>query len=363
VSNPASLVNTFIGTEDGGDTFPGATVPFGMVQWSPDTPSRPDGGGYWYNDSSIIGYSLTHLSGPGCQAEGDIPILPTTGAIGDDPAAAIEPLVHSKETATPGYYALDAGGITTQLTATTRSGMASFRFPTNASVGNLLFKMSDSATTVTASHFDVVNDKEVSGWVTTGFFCGATNTYTLHFDMVFNRAFASSGSWTSGGDGDYLSFDTSSDPVVKAKVGISYVSTADAVLNRTVEDPHWTFAKVMAQAEQSWETMLGTVRVGGGTPTQQTVFYTSLYHSLLEPNVFSDSNGRYMGYDGKVHTVVAPQQAQYANYSGWDIYRSEIQLESLLAPQQTSDIVTSMLNDYAQTGQVGGRRRVLHHGG
>ena len=98
--------------------------------------------------------------------------------------------------------------------------------------------------------------------------------------------------------------------------------------------------------------MLGKIQIGGGTPTQQKVFYTALYHSLLEPNVFSDVNGEYMGSDGQVHQVVAPQTAQYANYSGWDIYRSEIQLLALLAPQQTSDIVSSMLNIYAQTGQL-----------
>lgn len=351
-ANPSSLVNTFVGTANGGDTFPGADVPFGMVQWSPDTLLRPDGGGYAYGDSSIIGYSLTHLSGPGCQAEGDVPILPTIGAIGDNPAGAIEPLVHGNETATPGYYQLVAGGVSTQLTTTTRSGMAVFTFPSTASVGNLLFKMSDSATTVTASHFSIVGNKELEGWVTSGFFCGASSTYTLHFDMIFNRAFVSSGSWTAGGSGDYVSFDTSSNQVVEAKVGISYVTAADAVLNRTVENPGWNFDSMRAAAERSWRTMLGKVQIGGGTTTQQTVFYTALYHSLLEPNVFSDANGRYMGFDGKVHKVAAPQLAQYANYSGWDIYRSEVQLEAILAPQQTSDIITSMLNDYAQTGQL-----------
>jgi len=352
VSDPVSLVNPFIGTANGVNTFPGADVPFGMVQWSPDTPTRPDGGGYYYDDTTIAGYSLTHLSGPGCQAEGDIPILPTVGGLGRYPINDTEPLVHSEETATPGYYELDAGGVDTQLTTTTRSGMAIFTFPPDSTSGNLLFKMTDSETQVTASQFNVISDKEVSGWVTTGQFCGASNTYTLHFDMIFNRAFVTSGTWKNIGTGAYLRFDTTSNKVVKAKVGISYVSTANAALNRTIENPGWNFNSVKAAAQSSWQSMLDKVRVGGGTPTQQTDFYTALYHSLLAPNVFSDVNGQYMGYDGQVEQVTAPQTVQYANYSGWDIYRSEVPLEAVLAPQQTSDIVTSMLNDYAETGQL-----------
>jgi len=345
-------VNPFIGTASGGDTFPGADLPFGMVQWSPDTIRRADGGGYAYHSPSIIGYSLTHLSGPGCAAEGDIPVLPTVGAIGSDPGEVTEPLSHSDETATPGYYQLDAGDVDTQLTATTRSGMATFTFPSTDSQGNLLFKLSQSANPDSDIQFTVVSNDEVDGSVTSGYFCGASNTYTLHFDMIFNHSFASSGTWTAHGRGAYVSFDTTANPVIEAKVGISYVSTANAVLNRDTENPGWSFTSAMEAAQRSWQTMLGKVRVGGGTTTQQTVFYTALYHSLLEPNVFSDVNGQYMGFDGQVHRVAAPQMAQYANYSGWDIYRSEVQLEALLAPQQTSDIVTSMLNDYAQSGQL-----------
>jgi predicted alpha-1,2-mannosidase len=352
VSNPASLVNPFIGTEGGGNTFPGADVPFGMVQWSPDTVYRPDGGGYAYKSNAILGYSLTHLSGPGCLAEGDVPILPTVGAIPKDPSQENEPLVHSQETATPGYYQLEAGGIDTQLTTTTRSGMAVFTFPTDTPDGNLLFKMSKSQTYVNDEQFTVVNDREIQGSVTTGHFCFANQTYTVNFDMVFNQPFTSSGSWDTAGRGDYLRFDTAKNPVVEAKVGISYVSATNAATNRSVENPGWNFPAVKAAAQKSWNTMLGKIQIGGGTATQQTVFYTALYHSLLQPSVFSDVNGQYMGSDGKLHQVVAPQTAQYANYSGWDIYRSEIQLLALLAPQQTSDIVSSMLNIYAQTGQL-----------
>jgi predicted alpha-1,2-mannosidase len=418
VKDPASLVNPFIGTSNGGDVFPGADLPFGMIQWSPDTPSRPSGGGYEYTDNSITGYSLSHLSGPGCGAEDDVPILPTTGAVPSDPSSATQPLDHSQETATPGYYSLDAGGVTTQLSTTTRAGIAKFAFPSGTSAGNLLFKLSDSGAPDSATHFQVVSNKEISGYVTTGDFCGATNQYTLHFDMTFNRPITGYGTWTNGStpqanvktlstkltaaqqatarkqakvaglqalstdglagsrnsangklrangsnanaaaappvtgaDGAYLTFDTTSASTVTAKVGISYVSTDNASANLAQEIPDWNFATVKSAAHSAWNQALGKIQVAGGTATQQTVFYTALYHSLLHPNVASDDNGQYMGFDGQVHTT-AQAHPIYANYSGWDIYRSQSQLEAMLFPQQMSDTVTSMLDDYNQTGML-----------
>jgi predicted alpha-1,2-mannosidase len=419
VSDPASLVNPFIGTTNGGDTFPSADMPFGMIQLGPDTtPGRPEGGGYSYNDKSIIGYSLNHLSGPGCSAEGDVPILPTTGAIPTDPADATAPLDHTQETANPGYYQLTANGIDTQLSTTMRAGIAKFTFPSTASSGNLLFKLSDSSTPDSATHFQVVSNTEVEGFVTTGDFCGATNQYTVHFDMTFNQPISSFGTWTNGStqandramtthlsaaqqkqaraqaklaglqslstgglpgsknsangklrasdgaasaqavsppvtgaDGAYVTFATPADHVVKAKVGISYVSTDNAAANLTKEIPAYDFDSVKAAANTSWNQALGKIQVGGGTAAQQAVFYTGLYHSLLHPNVDSDDNGQYVGFDGQIHTTPKAHPI-YSNYSGWDVYRSQSQLESMLFPQQMSDTVTSMLDDYAQTGML-----------
>jgi predicted alpha-1,2-mannosidase len=414
VSDPASLVNPFIATTNGADDFPGADSPLGMVQWSPDTPSRPDGGGYDYDDSSIIGYSLTHLSGPGCPGEGDVPILPTVGAVGTSPTSTTEPLDHSDETATPGYYQLTAGGVETQLTTTPRTGFAKFTFPSTSSA-NLLFKLSDSETADTATTFQVVNDKEVTGSVTSGEFCGATNSYTLHFTMEFSQPFTTSGTWTNGtdtsagasslstkmsaattktleatdkaesqaalaadgeggasstksaaaralantaeqppvsdADGAYLTFNTTANQVVKAKVGLSYVSTDNAALNLSTEDPGWDFASVKAADESSWNTMLSKIQIGGGTQAEQTEFYTALYHSLLDPSLASDVNGQYMGFNGQVQTT-ATDEPEYANYSGWDIYRDEIPLLSVVDPTAGSDIVQSMLDDYNQTGML-----------
>ncbi|WP_252395651.1 lectin [Streptantibioticus parmotrematis] len=388
VSDPASLVNPFIGTSNSADDFPGADVPFGMVQWSPDTPSRPDGGGYEYNDSAITGFSLTHIAGPGCGAAGDVPVLPTVGSVN---TGATDAFSHSNESASPGSYAVTLNnGVKTELTATTRSGMARFTFP-STSQANLVFKLNGSQNGDSNTQFNVVSSTEVSGQVTSGKFCGAGNSYTVYFDMVFDHPFTTNGtaaatsapkappayqpSHSAGekpnkptlhgtahraranatpkaaaSDG-YVTFNATSTPVIQAKVGVSYVSAADAVTNRSAENPGWDFAGTQSAATGSWNSLLGRVDVAGGTAAQQTVFYTALYHALLHPNVISDTNGQYYGFDGKTHTVDQGHSAAYANYSGWDIYRSQAQLEALVDPQAASDTAQSMVDDYSQTGQ------------
>lgn len=378
VSDPASLVNPFIGTSNQADDFPGADVPFGMVQWSPDTPSRPSGGGYEYNDSSITGFSLTHLSGPGCGADGDVPILPTVGAVN---TGASDSFSHAHESANAGYYSVGLdNGVKTELTAALRSGMARFTFPSSTQ-SNLVFKLNGSQNGTSAQTWNVVSPTEVSGSVTSGHFCGAGFTYTLYFDLVFDRPFATSGTAAAaavtpkaapgklhgrstpaapaakaapaaGPTGSYVRFDTTSNPTVQAKVGVSYVSVANAVANRAADLPSFDFAGTRNAAHASWNSMLGRIQVGGGTAAQQHVFYTALYHSLLHPNVFSDSNGQYIGFDNQVHTVASGHSAQYANFSGWDIYRTQAQLSALVAPAQTSDIAQSMLADYTQGGAL-----------
>ncbi|MGW2802644.1 lectin [Streptomyces sp. NPDC001269] len=394
VSSPADLVNPFIGTTNDANDFPGADVPFGMVQWGPDTSSRPPGGGYEYKDSSISGFSLTHIAGPGCGAAGDVPMLPTVGAVDN---GATDSFSHANESASPGSYkvALD-NKVTTELTTTTRSGMARFTFPASPQA-NLVFKLTGSQNGASATQFNVVSATEVSGQVTSGRFCGAGNTYTVFFDMLFDRPFTSSGSSLahqanrpapSAGRADknapeqpnrpqlhgampkpvdrpvtpdvstaasaasnaHVTFDTTANPVVQAKVGISYVSVANATANRGAENPGWNFDGIRTAAHQAWDTALDRVQIAGGTSDQQKIFYTALYHSLLHPNVISDTNGQYFGFDGKTHTVDTGHTAAYANYSGWDIYRSQAQLEALRSPQVASDTAQSMTDDYAQTG-------------
>ncbi|WP_410586675.1 lectin [Amycolatopsis sp. lyj-23] len=375
VTDPASLVNPFIGTSNAADDFPGADVPFGMVQWSPDTPSRPDGGGYEYNDSSTTGFSLTHLSGPGCGADGDVPILPTVGAVN---TGATVPFSHSNESANPGYYSVGLGnGVKTELTTALRSGIGRFTFPAT-SQANLQFKLNGSQNGTSNQTWTVVSPTEVSGSITSGHFCGAGFTYTLYFDVVFDRPFSTSGTAAAtavtpeavpgklhgstasaapaapaaGPGSAYVRFDATANPTVQAKVGISYVSVANAIDNRAADIPAFDFAATKQAAHDSWNSLLGRIQVAGGTASQQRVFYTALYHSLLHPNVFSDRNGQYIGFDNQVHTVASGHSAHYANFSGWDIYRTQAQLSALLAPAQTSDIAQSMLADYTQGGRL-----------
>jgi predicted alpha-1,2-mannosidase len=558
--DPASLVNPMIGTGSGGasvgqiDTFPGATAPFGMLSFSPDTPSRPDGGGYNYTDSSILGFSLTHMSGPGCAAYGDFPILPTTGSLSTDPVTTTDAFSHRNESAHPGSYSVTLnpgtpGAIKSDLAATTRTGIGTFTYPSTTSA-NMLFKIGDAQSGNLAADVHVVGDDEVTGDETAGQFCGSPGTYPVHFVAKFARPFSSYGTWqtepagpnvfteptgeidwgyhdvTSGGStptitptttaggasaiswqqttaeantwlqadppsaltqgdtyqasvtlegqgdvfldfyngsvdneskavkltskpvtltvaatvptgsigapvvqirtettgsvnlvgsalslrqesvvettgsarvsthttpvqrvpaaangkvasgalvapegneakgdqsrtqvagatglgsGAWVTFNTTSQHAVTMKAAISYVSTADARQNLNAEDPGWSTAAVAARTRAQWDQLLGRIRIGGGTAREQAEFYTALYHALLDPSTFSDVNGDYPGFDGKVHTLPRGQ-VQYANYSGWDIYRDEVPLLALVVPQQTSQMMSSLINDEAQGG-------------
>lgn len=426
VDDPASLVNPLIGTSGAVDTFPGPDMPAGMMQWGPDTtPDRPSGGGYEYDDSKISGYSLTHVSGPGCGVAGDLPILPVTGALSGNLGNTSAQFSHDDEQTSIGYYGVkDAAGITTELTDTTRAGLGKFTFP-GSTDSSLLLKLSNGATQVDGTRVSVVSKREVSGSVDSGHFCGAANRYTLHFDIKFDHPFTTSGTWvggtinpnttslqrgavkqtpsaapkgpkkekhftvpsapaptvhgknpkgtpapspsaspsaaagsaakaaappTTGANGMYLTFDTTAAKTVTAAVGISYTSDANATSNLTKEVKGWNFDAMRQANHDAWNKVLAKVGIGGGTTDQQIQFYTALYHSLLHPNVYSDDNGQYMGMDNQVHKLTQGQEAQYANYSGWDTYRSQTQLMAVVEPQLTGDVVTSMLNGYDQTG-------------
>lgn len=366
VTNPSSLVDVFAGTGTGTvnpgsiSEYPAADVPFGMIQWGPDTsPDRIAGSGYSFNDSHISGFSLTHLSGTGCPAYGDIPILPTVGSVGDNPLGATDTFSHTHEAAAPGRYSVTLGpsGIGVDLSVTTRTGLAKVTFPSSSSA-NLLFKVADSANPVSASAVQVVGDNEVTGQATSGQFCQTGTSYTVYFAASFNRPFAADGTWAKtvspgsshciGTDcGAYVSFDASTNRTVLMKVGISFTSVADAEANVAAEDPGWSLRQVETDATNQWNATLGKIRIGGGTRTEQRIFYTALYHSLLNPNVVSDDNGDYMGADSRVHQS---QQTQYSNFSEWDIYRSEIPLLSMLAPEQAGDMIQSLVNEADQDG-------------
>ena len=396
VNNPAGYVNTLIGTSNSGETWPGADTPFGMVQWSPENTNgnqtrTVEPGGYGYDNTRVRGFSLTHLSGTGCAgASGDIPFMPYVGSVNSSPSADsgdstyASNFSHSNETATAGYYRAQlASGVNTELTATTRTGSGRFTYPSGTAT--MLVRTSNSE--VGSSNATVNIDaaaRTISGSVTSGNFCGYINPigrrsyYTLYFQAVFDRPFASVGTWqdrtlranttsasggttygTDGwpvagrGSGGYVTFDLTEGRTVNARVGISYVSAANAQANLNAENPTGTsFDTVRQRATSAWDTELGRMEVNGGTTAQLTTFYTALYHAMLHPNVFSDVNGQYTGMDQQVHGLSTGQKAQYANFSGWDVYRGQLQLITLLRPDIGGDIAQSLYNQANQNGGV-----------
>ncbi|MET0649577.1 MAG: GH92 family glycosyl hydrolase [Pyrinomonadaceae bacterium] len=375
----AGLVNPFVGTANSpvpdylggnasGNTFPGATLPFGMVQFSPDTErgfGPEDRGSYAHHDTVIRGFSLTHISGPGCPVYGDVPFMPVAGRVEKSPAAApadyVSKFSHDRERASPGFYevALESG-VKVSLTATTRTGFAVFDFP-KGSPATLLVNVGRNATGVQEAEWRAEGDRQMSGMVASGAFCGTRNRYVLYFAAEFDRPFASFGSWDGervlhgvsparGGrqTGGFVTFDTSSGVAVRMKVGVSYVSVEKARANLRAENGGWDFEAVRTRARMRWNEALGRVRVGGGTETERRLFYTALYHALLHPNVFGDADGEYVGFDDRVHK--SPGHTQYTNFSGWDIYRSHSPLVAWLFPEEASDMAQSLVNMAEQGG-------------
>ncbi|MFF8403715.1 GH92 family glycosyl hydrolase [Streptomyces sp. NPDC015684] len=397
VKDPTPYVDPLIGTRNGGNVFPGAAVPFGMLSWSPEN-TRGDAtrtaapGGYQYDATRVRGFSLTHMSGTGCAGgSGDIPFFPYAGEVTTSPASDTKDAVyasdftHADETAEPGHYKVGlASGVTADLTATARTGSARFTYPSGRPA-SLLVRTANSE--VGSEDSTVTIDpgtRTISGSVTSGNFCGYLDPegrrsyYTLHFTARFDRAFKATGTWQDGrldpgatrasggtggflqggrpvagkGAGGYVEFAPGDGPV-NVKVGISYVSRAAAEANLAAENPpHRTFDAVREAARRAWRERLGAVRVGGGTDAERTTFYTALYHALLHPNVISDADGRYRGSDGEEHRVGRGHRAQYGTFSGWDVYRDQVQLLTLLDPRTGSDIAQSLYELARQNGGV-----------
>ena len=360
-SDPVRYVNTFVGTDNDGNTFPGATAPFGMVQWSPDTTPT---GWYKYPDSKIRGFSLTHFSGAGCPAYADFPFMPALGPVKPSPgsdwsdyAAAFS---HEAEQSAPGFYSVRLGsGIKVELTATARTGLGVFTFPPTADA-NVLVNAGGSATGDTDSSVEVTGDRELSGSATSGRFCDSNTSYTVYFVARFERPFKSFGTWEAGTlkpgarrargkqSGAFLTFDATREQTVKVRVGLSFTSVEGARLNLRTEDDGWNFEVARAQARARWNDWLGRIRVEGGTDEQLRIFYTALYHALLHPNVFSDVDGHYTGFDHVTHNALP--RTHYANFSDWDTYRTVVQLHALLAPRATSDMMQSLVEDARESG-------------
>ncbi len=361
-SGLAQLVDTRTGTSGGGHTFPGAEVPFGMVQWSPDTkPTYTEGGEYEYSDKRLWGYSLTHLSGPGCPAAGDVPMLPTTGALPSGNPNRITTLFsHTNEVAQAGYYSAQSNQpntVTSEFTATPHSSMARLTYPATTRA-DFLIKLMASQNGDFGDSAAVINKHEIQGSETSGDFCkelingGQQQRYTLYFDITFDRPFTASTVLTTPGQSSSaavaLTFNTTKDQVLRAKVGISYVSAANAKLNWQTENPGWNFDAVRQRAQSAWDRLLGRIQVSGGSYAQTQEFYSLLYKAFLQPNITSDVNGQFMGADLKIHSLAPGQRNQYGMFSGWDIYHSLSQLQAMLDPGPAADMAQSQLNYYSE---------------
>ncbi|MFI7099044.1 GH92 family glycosyl hydrolase [Streptomyces sp. NPDC050161] len=354
------LVNPFIGSRNDGNTYPGAAVPFGMVQLSPDTGHTT---GYDYDDTRIRGFSAVHISGVGCGLGGDLPVLPTTGDITEtDYAKYAAAYRHDDESARPGYYRVGLtsyGGIEAELTATARTGKQRYTFPATGKA-NVLLNAGQALHKVTSTRVEVLDSHTIRTSVTGHGFCQDTAPYTVHTLTRFDRPFASYGTWegdtvrpgshgstATGRHGAYARFDTREDRTVEATTAISYVDAAGAARNLRAEGGR-SFDRTKAAADAAWQQRLGHVATQGGGTTLRRTFYSSLYRSFLAPNIGSDVDGRYTGWDQKPHR--ARGFTYYQNWSLWDTYRTQAQLLALLAPRESRDMALSVLRIGKESG-------------
>ncbi|ADO68467.1 GH92 family glycosyl hydrolase [Stigmatella aurantiaca] len=352
--DPTQFVNPFIGTQNFGNTFPGASAPFGMVQLSPDTGGQ---GGYDYQQDALYGFSQTHLSGVGCGVMGELPIMPTTGAVESvDINGYKSKYSHDDEEATPGYYrvGLSRYGIRAELTATERTGWLRFTFPSTATA-NVLFNTGKANQAVQDSEIHVVGDRTLEGRVRAGGFCAGRDQHTVYFTATFDRPFASHGTWRgstplpgsrdasgSGNNGAWVTFDATTDLDVTVKVGLSYTGLEGARKNLAKETGEsFDFEATRTRLHDAWADKLRAIQISGGTRDRQAAFYSALYHAQLHPNLAGDVDGRYVGFDNQVHE--ASGYTPYQNFSLWDTYRPQNHLLEVLEPQIARDVALSIL--------------------
>jgi predicted alpha-1,2-mannosidase len=318
----AALVDPLVGTADEGKGFPGAALPFGMMQWSPDSADVESG--YRYVARAVAGFSLNHLNGAGCTALGDFPFIPTTLPID---GAAAEPerhqsgIDHAAERATPGSYEVTLGsGVRVRLAVTARAGLGEFRFPASPHAGLLVLagKLTRSRSVqVGEAEVHTVGDRRLEGSLVSRNFCGMASMYRVHIAAELDRPFDRAGAWPrteQSPGGTFVQLDTRANPVVKVKVALSYVSVANAWANLRAEATTWDVDAVARSARAVWNQRLGQVAIDGGSAAQRRTFYTALYHAFLHPNVATDASGEYMGFDRRVHRSARPV---YTNNTAW----------------------------------------------
>ncbi|MDO9511141.1 MAG: GH92 family glycosyl hydrolase [Bacteroidales bacterium] len=361
-------VDPFIGTGGHGHTYPGAVLPFGMVQLSPDT--RLDGwdgcSAYHGSDSIIYGFSHTHLSGTGCSDYGDILFMPTVGDImldngsksGADKGYS-SAFDKQTEKARPGHYVvqLTEGPVNVDLTATTRTGFHKYQFLGNQQP-NIILDLTHRDDVI-ASSIEIISDTEVAGYRRSRAWASDQHVY---FVARFSQPVKSYGIATDDvpsedikkSDGKNLKawfrFDPENGREILMKVGISAVSIEGARKNLDTENPGWEFDTIVKKADQAWEKELSKIIVEGGTKSQRVIFYTSLYHCMLAPNVYMDVDGKYRGRDLEVHQ--SDKFTNYTVFSLWDTYRASHPLFTLIDHKRTNDFINTFLAQYQQGGKL-----------
>lgn len=355
-------VNVFVGTGGHGHTYPGATAPFGMMQLSPDTREQGWDGcsGYHYSDNFIYGFSHTHLSGTGVGDYADILMLPMSGNSSEEKTDSTgrygSHFSHEKEFAKPGYYRvfLDDYAVEAELTTTQRCGMHRYTFD-NAAQSRILvdLKYRDQ---VLDSKMEILSDSVIQGY---RFSSGWARNQKLFFVIKFNRSFSEvkfvgsdsldkTTNITKGKDERaFFSFDMKDGDMLLAKVGISAVDEAGALKNLEAEIPGWNFVEIKDAAVSEWEQELSKIEIKTNDVEGKSIFYTSLYHSFLAPNIYSDIDGRYRGRDLKIHNA---DFDYYTVFSLWDTYRAEHPLFSIIDQKRTVDFIKTFLRQYQEGG-------------
>lgn len=370
-------VDPFIGTGFDGSTYPAAQAPFGMLSWGPSNTfddyasveSRP---GYLYTKNDIWCFTATHISGVGCHAAQDLPIMPFRGAPGESPALDRDLYAShfDKETekASPGFYEVALTDIKTKvsLAAGPRAGIGQFEFSGTEERG-LLFRPTQSANGVTAAELQIDSaQNRVTGMIRSGGFCDPNPehyNYTLFYVIEFDQSFAESGFWkgserregggaVSGLDiAGYVIFGGDADEAVQARIGLSYVSLDNAIENLRAEVPAWDFTRRLDETQEQWNEILSQFSVDAPRPMVRQLA-TAIYHNCLQPSIFEDVNGEYLGFDDEVY-LVEPGRHKYVNFSNWDTYRTSAQLQGMLYPKIASDMAESMRLDDAQGAPAG----------
>ncbi len=362
------FVNPFVGTGDHGHTYPGAVLPHGMVQLSPDTRmANWDGcSGYHYSDQTIMGFSHTHLSGTGSPELCDILVIPTVGEVkivaGDETKSKSgyrSSFSHKNEEASPGYYKvlLDDYQVIAELTATERTGFHRYTFPESVN-SNILIDLKHRGKIVNSS-IQILNDSTITGvTLTTGwavekydYFCARFSKPFKKFGIARNDTISTHVSSAEGKNiKAFVTFNTKQGESILVKIGISAVSAEGAQRNLETENPAWDFNGIREKARDKWNKYLSKIEVEGGTEKERSIFYTSLYHVALAPNLFMDSDGRYRGIDHKVHK--AEGFTNYTIFSLWDVFRTQMPLLTIIEPSGITNYILNFLERFKTSGNL-----------